>query len=204
VDPETGGAPSYKRIIQDCEKCIRSLETIRQAGGKIVEGFDRSDHRRHKQGSKLGGFQPKKPQGPAKWVHDDARRTQCIIWCQSVDQVDRHLNQINTPTRKLTGQTMETCDTGSTDVASSSNESRHNNKPTHKTHISPLTIEYFGDMEVEKETKKEKNNNCAMSDSEDDIVNKEANYYAVLDKEVMGGLLGLTSLVIKYFENVCS
>jgi hypothetical protein len=33
VDLETGGTPSYKRIIQDCEKWIRSLETIRQAGG---------------------------------------------------------------------------------------------------------------------------------------------------------------------------
>jgi hypothetical protein len=32
-----------------------------------------------------------------------------------------------------------------------------------------------------------------MSDSEDDIVNEEAFYYAVLDEEVISGLLGLIS-----------
>jgi hypothetical protein len=48
VDPESGGAPSSKWIIQDCEKCIRSVEIIRQAGGKIVERFGRNGHRHHK------------------------------------------------------------------------------------------------------------------------------------------------------------
>jgi hypothetical protein len=100
------------------------------------------------------------------------------MWCQSVDQVCRHLNQINTPTSTLTSQTMETGDTGSAEAASSSNKSRHNNKPTNETHISQLTIEYFSD---------------AMSDSEDNIMDQEANDYAVLNEEVISGLLGLTS-----------
>jgi hypothetical protein len=98
-------------------------------------------------------FQPKKPQGPTKSVHDDAHGTQGIMWRQSVDKVDRNLNQINTPTSTLTSQAMVTGDTDSTDdVVSSSNESRHNNKPSNKTHISPLNIEYFSGMEVGKET----------------------------------------------------
>jgi hypothetical protein len=78
------------------------------------------------------------------------------MWHQSVNQVDCHLNQSNTPTSTLTSQMMETGNTGSTDIASSSNESRHNNKPSNKTHISPLTIEYFSDMEIEKEIEKKK------------------------------------------------
>jgi hypothetical protein len=39
VDPATGGAPSSTRIVQDCEKWIRSLGKIREAGGKMVQGF---------------------------------------------------------------------------------------------------------------------------------------------------------------------
>jgi hypothetical protein len=44
IDPETGGAPSSKRIVQDCEKWIQSLEKIRAAGGNMVEGFGRNGH----------------------------------------------------------------------------------------------------------------------------------------------------------------
>jgi hypothetical protein len=39
VDPSTGGAPSSTRIVQDCEKWIRSLGKIREVGGKMVQGF---------------------------------------------------------------------------------------------------------------------------------------------------------------------
>jgi hypothetical protein len=42
VDPATGGAPSSTRIVHDCEKWIRSLGKIREAGGKIVQGFGRN------------------------------------------------------------------------------------------------------------------------------------------------------------------
>jgi hypothetical protein len=115
------------------------------------------------------------------------------MWRQSVNQVDRNLNQISAPASTLTIQMVETGDTGSTDdVASSSNESRHKNTPSNKTHISSLTIEYFSKLEVEKETEKEKHNNSAMLDSEDDIVDEEANDYDVLDEEVIIGLSRLT------------
>jgi hypothetical protein len=39
VHPVTGVAPSCNRIVQESEKFIRSLKKIRQAGGKMVEGF---------------------------------------------------------------------------------------------------------------------------------------------------------------------
>jgi hypothetical protein len=54
VDPVTGGAASSNRIVQDCEKWIRSLEKIRAAGGKMVEGFGRNGHRRGNQGRRGG------------------------------------------------------------------------------------------------------------------------------------------------------
>jgi hypothetical protein len=44
VDDVTGNAPSSHRILQDCDKWERSLEKIRQAGGKIVEGFGINGH----------------------------------------------------------------------------------------------------------------------------------------------------------------
>jgi hypothetical protein len=50
VDPISGNAPSSRRIIQDCEKWVRSLQNIRQAGGKIVEGFGRNGHRQGHEG----------------------------------------------------------------------------------------------------------------------------------------------------------
>jgi hypothetical protein len=50
VHPVTGGDPSCNRIVQDCEKWIRSQMKIRQAGGKMVEGFGRNGHRRGNQG----------------------------------------------------------------------------------------------------------------------------------------------------------
>jgi hypothetical protein len=62
VDPISGNAPSSRRIIQDCEKWVRSLQKIRQAGGKIVEGFGRNGHRRGHEG-KRGGHREKKSQG---------------------------------------------------------------------------------------------------------------------------------------------
>jgi hypothetical protein len=65
VDPISGNAPSSRRIIQDCEKWVRSLKKIRQAGGKIVEGFGRNGHRRGHEG-KRGGHREKKAQQPAK------------------------------------------------------------------------------------------------------------------------------------------
>jgi hypothetical protein len=59
VDPVTGGAASSNRIVQDCEKWIRSLEKIRSAGGNMVEGFGWNGHRRGNQGRR-GGSKIKK------------------------------------------------------------------------------------------------------------------------------------------------
>jgi hypothetical protein len=70
-----------------------------------------------------------------------------------------------------------------TDFASSSNDTTHNNKRTSETHISPLTMEYFSDIEVEKETDTKKYNCSAMLDSADNIVGIEENYYTILDKK---------------------
>jgi hypothetical protein len=72
VDLVTGGAPSSTRIIQDSEKWVISLETIRQVGGKMVQGFGRNGHRKRSHGNKRGGYQSKKPQGQPKWFHSDA------------------------------------------------------------------------------------------------------------------------------------
>jgi hypothetical protein len=72
VDPATGGAPSLTRIVQDCEKWIKSLGKIREAGVKMVQGFGRNGHRERSHGNKRGGYQAKKVRGPAKWVHIDA------------------------------------------------------------------------------------------------------------------------------------
>jgi hypothetical protein len=55
VNPNTGGAPSSRRVIQDCDKWLRSLEKIRKAGGKIVEGFGRNGHRHSSHRGKRGG-----------------------------------------------------------------------------------------------------------------------------------------------------
>jgi hypothetical protein len=98
VDCETGNAPLSNRIIQDCEKWIRSLETIRQAAGKMVGGFGRNGHRERQIKGKRGGYQPKKHQGPAKWVHHDAVGLDNKRWRKSVDLVDRHLNKLDNPT----------------------------------------------------------------------------------------------------------
>jgi hypothetical protein len=72
VDPATGGSPSSTIIVQDCEKWIRSLEKIREAGGKMAQGCGCNGHIEHSQGNKRGGYQAKQPQGPATWVHRDA------------------------------------------------------------------------------------------------------------------------------------
>jgi hypothetical protein len=55
VDDVTGNVPSSHRIVQDCDKWEGTLEKIRKAEGKIVEGFGRNGHRRGHNG-KRGGF----------------------------------------------------------------------------------------------------------------------------------------------------
>ena len=58
-DPKNGVAPTSKRIIQDVKRVLTSLETIVEAGGKVVEGLvNRNGHRRRK--SKGRKYYPKK------------------------------------------------------------------------------------------------------------------------------------------------
>jgi hypothetical protein len=94
VHPVTGGAPSCNRIGQDCEKWIRSLMKIRQAGGNMVEGFGRNGHIGGNQG-KRGGCQPKKPRKAAKWVHSDASGLTQTQWRRSVSLVNSTLSIID-------------------------------------------------------------------------------------------------------------
>jgi hypothetical protein len=76
VHPVTGGAPSCNRVMQDCEKWIRSRMKIRQEGDKMVDGFGRNGHRRGHQG-KRGGYKAKKPRKAATWVHSDVPYAPC-------------------------------------------------------------------------------------------------------------------------------
>jgi hypothetical protein len=43
VDPATGSAPSSTRIVQDCEKWIRSLGKIKEAGVRWRKALDEMD-----------------------------------------------------------------------------------------------------------------------------------------------------------------
>jgi hypothetical protein len=95
IDDVTGNVPSLHRIVQDCDKWERSLEKIRQAGGKIVECFGRNDHRRRHNG-KREGFREKKKQGPTIWVHSDASGLPQHRLRESVAKVETKLNTITT------------------------------------------------------------------------------------------------------------
>jgi hypothetical protein len=137
VHPATGGVPSCNRIVQDCGKWIRSLMKIRQAGVRMVEGFDRNGHRCGNQG-KRGGYQAKKPRKAATWVHSDVSGLTQTQWRSSVSLVNSMLSSID-PQSTATGAT-ETASSTET----SGEKSTNNNKPEG---ISPLTIQYFTDIE---------------------------------------------------------
>jgi hypothetical protein len=64
----------------------------------MVEGFGQNGHREIQIKGKRGGYQPKKPQGPAKWVRHDAVGLDKKLWRASVDLVNRHLNKLDNPT----------------------------------------------------------------------------------------------------------
>jgi hypothetical protein len=98
VDAATGGAPSSTRIVQDCEKWIRSLRKIREAGGNLVRGFGRNGHRERSHGNKRGGYQAKKPHSPANWVHSDDAGVPEQKWRGSVDLVKGSKNRSATQT----------------------------------------------------------------------------------------------------------
>jgi hypothetical protein len=86
------------------------LEKIRKAGGKIVEGFGRNGHRHNSNQEKGGGYNPKNPQGPAKWVHADATGLTKKMWRSSVELIDTALNEMDTPST-MTATVSSTQDT---------------------------------------------------------------------------------------------
>jgi hypothetical protein len=122
VHPVTGGAPSCDRIVQDCEKWIRSIKKIRQAWGKMVEGFDRNGHRRGNQG-KQGGYQEKKPRKAAKEVHSDSSGLTQTQWRSSISLVNSTLSSID-----LQSTVTPAADTASS-TATSADKLTNNNKP---------------------------------------------------------------------------
>jgi hypothetical protein len=150
VHPATGGAPSSTRIVQDCEKLIRSLGKIREAGGKMVQGFGRNGHRERSHGNKRGGYRAKKPRGPAKWVHIDAAGMTEQQWRGSVELVNGNQNSSATQTT----MTMETTG-GSGEMSNTLTRNANTTSTIHSISLLnedpniPLTIDcdYFSDIE---------------------------------------------------------
>jgi transposase len=198
VDRHTGGAPSSRRIIQDCEKWVRSLGKIRRAGGKIVEGFGRNGHRESSHGKKRGGYQPKKARGPGKWVHNDAHGLTEKMWRDSILKIDNKQMCINTPSSR-SSNTPSTLDSSATtsSTLSTTKSAKARTPPdseqgqTSET-PSPLTMLYFSDLETEENVSRKRNNIMMHSDDEDMDIGQEENDYELLDEEVMSVLLGLT------------
>jgi hypothetical protein len=187
----------------------KKFEKIRQAGGKIVEGFGRNGHRRGHEG-KRGGHTEKKAQGPAKWVHSDAAGITQHQWRESVAKVENKLNSISTPSTitasattnrqrpeiKRTGtyaekeREREIAASETASASSSTAASTSASRATNSAGTSPLTMLDFGsDIEQEPETEiRGRNEKYVMVGSEDE---QEENDYEVLDEEVLSVLLGL-------------
>jgi hypothetical protein len=211
VNPNTGGAPSSRRVIQDCDKWLRSLEKIRKAGGKIVEGFGRNGHRHSSHRGKHGGYNPKKQQGPAKWVHADATGLTKKMWRSIVELVDTTLNDMNTPS-KMTATVSSTQESASHEqnaatpsIVGARTDNSSNMGST--TNNSPLTMLEFSDIEMEgeceRDTRKRGGRNVFMAengyavgtdDEENDDDEEDENDYEDLDEDVLSGLLGLTEM----------
>jgi hypothetical protein len=79
-DPDTGGCPSSRRIIQDVDKVITSLEAINDCSGVVVQALgDRKGHRQKAAGvtskAERGGARfrdAEKDKVDKKWYHPDA------------------------------------------------------------------------------------------------------------------------------------
>jgi hypothetical protein len=97
TDPITGNAPSHKRRIQDCLKWFETLEVIRKAGGKMVEGFVRNSYRERSMGKEGGCYQVKKPQIMARWLHNDAAGLKKEMMRNSIAKVNNLLHRLKTP-----------------------------------------------------------------------------------------------------------
>jgi hypothetical protein len=212
VDPVTGGAASSNQIVQDCEKWLHSLEKIRAAGGKMVEGFGRNGHRRGHQGRR-GGYRIKKQQKSANWIHRDAIGLTQHMWCESVTKVDAKLESLSTPNTlapsTLTPGTVQTqaADNMAADANMTPMDSENTDETTGKTtgnitsytsgvsNQSPLTMLEFSDIESENDEREMVSNKrkfvIVRSDDDEIDVEEEENDYADLDEEVLNLLLGL-------------
>jgi hypothetical protein len=164
------------------------LEKIREAGGKIVEGFGRSGHRRGHNG-KRGGFRGEKKQGPAKWVHSDASGITQHQWQESVAKVGTKLNNITT-TSLISVTTSQS--RNDTPTASATTATTDRTKSA-RTTLSPLTMIDFGrDIETDSATEsKGKKRKFVIALSDDEDIEDEENDYEILDEEVLCVLLGL-------------
>jgi hypothetical protein len=197
VDPLNGGAPSSTRIVQDCEKWIRSLGKIRKAGGKMVQGFGRNGHRERRQGNRWGGYQAKEPQGPAKWVHsDDADMTE-QQWRGSVKLVNSSLNILATQatTEIETTGGSGNISTALTTKANATSSIHKNSLINNEEPNSPLGIDCDYCSDIENRNNNEKYKRFVMVErNNDEIFGDEENDYEGLDEEVVSGLLGLTGI----------
>jgi hypothetical protein len=199
-------------MIQDCDKWLRSLEKIRKAGGKIVEGFGRNGHRQISNRGKRGGYNPTKQQGPTKWVHADATGLTKKMWRSSVGLVDTTANEMNTPST-MTATVSSTQELAShkhnaatPSIVGARTDNSSNMGST--TNNSPLTMLEFSDIEMEgecdRDARKRGGRNVFMAENgyavgtddeeKDDDDEEDENDYDDLDEDVLSGLLGLTEM----------
>jgi hypothetical protein len=156
----------------------------------MVQGFGRNGHRERSHGNTRGGYQPKKPQGPAKWVHCDAAGTTEQQWRGSVDLVNSSQHSLATQTTMETGEVSTTRTNDANATSTIDTNSMLNEEPS-----SPLTIDsdYFSDIEIGIDDKKYKRF-IMVARNDDEILGEEENDYEGLDEEVVSGLLGWTEI----------
>jgi hypothetical protein len=132
------------------------LGKIREAGGKMVQGFRLNGHRERSHGNKWGGCQAKKPRGPEKWVHSDAASMTEQQWRGSVELVNGNQNSSATQTT-MTMETTGTSGEMSNTLTSNANTTFtiHSISLLNEEPNSPLTIDYdyFSDIKMEMTTK---------------------------------------------------
>ena len=178
TDPVTGGVPSSKRIIQDCNKWVESLKTVREAGGVLVEGFGRNGHRKEKVGAKRGGARTKKELKEI-WIHPDAQGLSTVAWKTSVAKVEGP-NQ--------TPSTITASANTDTTAESSSSSPPLNAVAPAKSHQSPP--QFVSILQSDDEVTDDENEDQFVFD---DINVEDDNNYEALDEECVAALMGLTS-----------
>jgi hypothetical protein len=172
------------------------LGKIREAGGKMVQGFGRNGHRERIHGKKRGDYQAKQPRVPAKYVHIDAAGMTEQQWRGSVYLLNGNQNSSATQTTMM----IETAG-GSGEMSNALTRDANTTSTIHSISLlneepnSPLTIDCDYVSDIGNGNDDEKYNRFVMfSLNEDDILGEEENDYEGLDEEVLSGLLGLTNI----------